>query len=328
MFFILPAAATPTAKFSVTPTKGYAPLVVKITRSGTCDVSPCDYTWDFGDGNDTYDTSKTTFSHKFKTADIYTITLTMTNDDGDSATYTKNVTVNEQELSCSFDTDVSSGAAPLTVKFTDSSEGDVTDYSWDFDDGSDSTSQNPSHTFKEAGTYSVQLTVSNGDTGDEDSCTSTIKVTEVDKPSAAFVASATSGTAPLTVTFTDESDNDPTSWYWSFGDGQTSSTQNPSHTYTSAGTYSVTLKATNAGGSNTVTQTGLITVAAAKTPTPTTRTTAPTTRPTTVETTTAPPLSGDSGISWPIVAVVVIVAVIIVGFFVMRSGRGGGRWDL
>ena len=68
-------------------------------------------------------------------------------------------------------------------------------------------------------------------------------------PVADFAGVPTSGTAPLTVTFTDNSTNSPTSWNWSFGDGATSGTRNPVHTYTTAGTYTVSLNATNAGGS-------------------------------------------------------------------------------
>jgi len=82
-------------------------------------------------------------------------------------------------------------------------------------------------------------------------------------PVAAFTANITSGTAPLTVAFTDQSTNTPTGWAWTFGDGSTSTEQNPSHTYTTAGIYTVALTAANSAGSNAVTQTGYITVAAA-----------------------------------------------------------------
>ncbi|TFV68758.1 PKD domain-containing protein, partial [Blastococcus sp. CT_GayMR19] len=70
-------------------------------------------------------------------------------------------------------------------------------------------------------------------------------------PTASFTRSPASGTAPLTVSFTDTSTGSPTSWAWNFGDSGTATTQNPSHTYSTAGTYQVTLTATNAGGSNT-----------------------------------------------------------------------------
>ena len=73
----------------------------------------------------------------------------------------------------------------------------------------------------------------------------------VGAPLASFTATPTSGTAPLPVTFTDTSTGTPTSWSWSFGDGTTSTVQNPTHTFAAAGTYNVTLTATNAAGSNT-----------------------------------------------------------------------------
>jgi PGF-pre-PGF domain-containing protein len=85
-------------------------------------------------------------------------------------------------------------------------------------------------------------------------------------PGASFVASPLSGTAPLTVTFTDASLLSPTTWSWDFGDRGTSSSQNPSYTYRAAGTYTVSLTVTNAEGSDTMTRAGYITVAAPASP--------------------------------------------------------------
>ncbi len=79
-------------------------------------------------------------------------------------------------------------------------------------------------------------------------------------PVASFTGSPTSGTAPLTVTFTDASSGNPTSWSWSFGDGGTASAQNPSHTYAAPGRYTVSLTATNASGSDTETKTDYVVV--------------------------------------------------------------------
>lgn len=91
--------------------------------------------------------------------------------------------------------------------------------------------------------------------------------TAVSAPVADFSGTPLSGTTTLTVVFTDSSTNTPTSWDWDFGDGsEHGTTQNPSHDYSTAGTYTVTLIATNAGGNNTKIRTDYITVSA---PTPT-----------------------------------------------------------
>ena len=74
-------------------------------------------------------------------------------------------------------------------------------------------------------------------------------------PIAAFIANTISGNAPLVVSFTDESTDMPTTWYWTFGDGGTSTEQNPSHTYTVAGAYTVTLAVSNEYGSDSETKT-------------------------------------------------------------------------
>jgi len=77
-------------------------------------------------------------------------------------------------------------------------------------------------------------------------------------PVANFTVSSTNGIAPFTVKFTDQSSNLPTSWLWDFGDGTTSTAQNPTHTYSNTGTYTVTLTAINMAGNNTTTKTGYI----------------------------------------------------------------------
>lgn len=81
-----------------------------------------------------------------------------------------------------------------------------------------------------------------------------------DPPIANFNGSPRSGTAPLTVSFTDLSTNSPTSWQWDFGDGNTSTDKSPNHIYTSAGSYTVSLTVSNAYGSDTETKTNHITV--------------------------------------------------------------------
>lgn len=80
-------------------------------------------------------------------------------------------------------------------------------------------------------------------------------------PHADFLATPAQGIRPLSVQFTDLSTNSPTAWQWNFGDGSANATvQNPVHTYSSAGNYTVTLTATNAFGSSTIRKTNYITV--------------------------------------------------------------------
>jgi Zn-dependent metalloprotease/plastocyanin len=85
-------------------------------------------------------------------------------------------------------------------------------------------------------------------------------------PVANFTGTPLTGPAPLTVVFTDTSSNTPTSWSWNFGDGGTSTLKNPSHQYTTQGTYTVTLTAANAYGSDSETKTNYITVTAPQAP--------------------------------------------------------------
>ena len=158
------------------------------------------------------------------------------------------------------------GTAPLTVNFTDQSTGTAPlTYAWDFDNNGtvNSNVQNPSHVYSAAGTYTVKLTVSNTAGSDDEIKTNYITVNPAPvAPVAAFTGSPTSGTAPLTVNFTDQSTNAPTSWAWDFNnDGVVDSTvRNPSYLYSTAGTYTVTLTASNAAGSGEETKTDYITV--------------------------------------------------------------------
>ncbi|AGB01856.1 PKD domain-containing protein [Methanoregula formicica] len=158
----------------------------------------------------------------------------------------------------SFITDVSSGIAPLDVQFTDTSEYSPDSWVWEFGDGSISFTQHPVHTFTSAGTYTVRLTAENS--LGSSTATRIITVSGAPVPVANFTANVTSGIVPLTVQFTDLSENNPTSWSWVFGDGNVSYQQNPQHTFVSVGNYTVSLNATNSAGSNSMTRTEYIQV--------------------------------------------------------------------
>jgi PKD repeat protein len=156
-----------------------------------------------------------------------------------------------------------SGETPLTVQFTDQSSNGPTSWSWTFGDGGSSTAASPGHTYTAAGTYTVSLAVTNGDGSDTETKTGYITVTDPvqpDPPVADFSGTPVSGDYPLAVQFTDLSSNGPTSWSWTFGDGGSSTAANPGHTYTAAGTYTVTLTVSNPYGSDSETKAGYITV--------------------------------------------------------------------
>jgi PKD repeat protein len=152
----------------------------------------------------------------------------------------------------SFTRTPSSGTAPVNVQFTDTSTGVPTSWAWNFGDGSTSALQHPSHAYLAAGTFTVSLTATNAN--GSTSATSTVSVSTLAAPVASFTNPATGGVgAPIS--FADTSTNSPTSWAWNFGDGATATTQHPQHAYASTGSYNVTLTASNAGGSSSVTQT-------------------------------------------------------------------------
>ncbi|HOI14325.1 MAG TPA: PKD domain-containing protein [Methanoculleus sp.] len=144
-------------------------------------------------------------------------------------------------------------------------------------DTAGSNARNPTYTYTTPGTYTVALQAYNEDGYNATRKVGYITVTAPVAPTAAFTANRTTGTAPLAVQFNDTSTGGPTSWTWDFGDGTTSTDQNPTHTY-AAGTYTVNLTVGNAAGPDTETRTDYITVSPAPTPTAT-ATVTPTSRP-------------------------------------------------
>ena len=148
-----------------------------------------------------------------------------------------------------FTANPTSGLSPLTVQFTSTSSGSPDHWLWEFGDGTTSTGQNPVHTYVADGTYSVALTVGNPVGRDYMTRTDYIRVGPI--PIISFTANQTYGIAPLPVRFTDTSSGSPASWSWDFGDGGSSTAQNPVHTYGTPGTYPVSLAATNNYGTGT-----------------------------------------------------------------------------
>ncbi|MEX2596864.1 MAG: PKD domain-containing protein [Salibacteraceae bacterium] len=136
-----------------------------------------------------------------------------------------------------------------SVDFTDESIGQPIAWHWDFGDGDTSNLQNPSHNFDGVGTYNVCLTATNIIGNSSPHCE---QVTIANaRPVAMFVANTNNDP---TIIIDEFSQNNPTQWDWTFGDGNTSTLQEPEHTYLELGTYDVCLVATNQYGSDTACQ--------------------------------------------------------------------------
>lgn len=156
----------------------------------------------------------------------------------------------DAQLKAGFSASDSSGCSPLVVSFTDLSTGTPNSWSWDLGNGTISDQKNPSTIYITPGTYSVKLTIKNA-AGNIDSITKTSFITVYAKPIVNFNASSTGGCVPLTVKFTDATkpgSGSLQSWSWDFGDGTSSTLQNPVHTYLLTDTFNVTLTVTNSFG--------------------------------------------------------------------------------
>jgi PKD repeat protein len=163
-----------------------------------------------------------------------------------------------------FSSDVASGQVPLTVRFTNQSAGEIDQYRWEFGDGATSTEASPVHTYTTPGLYTAVLTVSGP--GGSSNVSRQISAQSPTAPIANFSPSITSGNAPLTVQFTDQSAGAVTARFWNFSDGTSSAETNPVHTFTRPGIYNVFLTVTGPGGSSTASR--QITVAGGVTETP------------------------------------------------------------
>jgi PKD repeat protein len=164
----------------------------------------------------------------------------------------------------SFTASTTSGIAPLALNFLNSSTGSITSYNWAFGDGTTGTAPSPSHIYSAAGVYTVSLTATGPGGSNTQTRTNYITVTNLSAPVAKFTGSPTSGVIPLTVAFTSSSTGTITGYAWNFGDGTTSTDQAPSHVYSAAGAYTVSLTVTGPGGSNTQVRRQYISVSSTK----------------------------------------------------------------
>ena len=237
------------ANFEGSPTEGNFPLDVSFTDLSTGTIDTWD--WDFGDGNISTEQNP---MHTYTTAGTFTVSLTVSGSAGSNTkTITDYITTTYITPTADFEGTPTSGLTPLIVNFTDMSIDSVNAWQWDFGDGNTSTEQNPSNTYTTAGSYNVSLIVS-GPGGNDTLEKENYIITSVPPPIADFVGNPTTGEAPLLVNFTDLSTGNTNTWQWIFGDGNTSTEQNPTNEYIEPGNYTVSLTTTGDGGTSTQTK--------------------------------------------------------------------------
>ena len=246
------------------------------TGSGTdtpSDLPLLKYMWDFGDGTNSGWTNLTEVTHNYTTAGDHTVTFTVRDDDGATASQDFTVSVVDPAPVAkilSMDTSVKADS-PLAFTGTGTdtaSDQSTLDYTWDFGDGTNATGTAATHTFTNVKSYTVTFTVKDNE-GLVGTVTLQITVTNVD-PIAKASADKTSVKTGEVVTFSSAGSTDTASdlagltYKWAFGDGATSALKNPTHSYTSGGTKVAHLTVTDAHG-GTASATVSITVTAPST---------------------------------------------------------------
>jgi PKD repeat protein len=259
-------SAAPLAAISANKTSWSSPAAIQFYDRST--GFPTSWAWDFGDGTTAAVKNPV---HTYTGIGNYTVNLTVTNEVGsDTKVMPDYIRVSVPEIPVAkLSANRTAGPAPIVIQFYDRSIGFPTSWFWDFGDGTNSTLKNPVHMYSYGGNYTIRLTAANALGNTTVTALNYIKASGTGPTPvvvAAFTANATSGQAPFAVAFTDLSTGLPTRWNWSFGDGEFSILQNPGHTYTTAGNFTVSLTAGNTGGENTTTMADLISVTETLTP--------------------------------------------------------------
>lgn len=241
---------TPTALFTFSNNCAGSPSTIIDNSSGSIST----YSWNFGDGSPLLVNTGGNPSHTYAGPGNYSITLTVSSSQGCASSLTQLITV--YPLPIAAFTSVNNSCSK-NISFTNSStisSGSITSYLWNFGDGGTSAQSNPNYVYTNAGSYSVMLTATSNF-----GCTNTIQ-----HPLNIYPMPVVNFNAPVicertSITFTNTSaiaSGSIAAWVWNFGDGTSmSNLQSPSHTYSVAGNFIVTLNAVSNFGcsaSNTI----------------------------------------------------------------------------
>jgi PKD repeat protein len=253
----------PVARFGVSAPACVGKTITFTDSSTTATSTIARWYWNFGDGSpQVVATTNAPQTHTYATIGTFNVTLQVETATGCRSTVFSAPVVIKPNPLASFN--FGNACLPAaTMQFTNTSSiSDGTQsqftYQWSFGDGNNSTVQNPAHNYSAAGPFNVTLTVTSnaGCTDDTVRVVNTIYA----RPTASFTVNKLESCINETLNFTDGStapNSTVTEWYWNFGDGGTSTAQNPTHSYATPGSYIVTLYIKSAVGcfSDTTTRT-------------------------------------------------------------------------
>ena len=245
----------PMARIDADPLSGKAPLSVHFngSRSYDEDGAISSYGWNFGD---TRSATGATADHTYTQSGEYRVILTVTDNQGYSGTSSVMIRTDNNPPVAEAQASPVSGPAPLTVNFEGiqsyDPDGKVRSFSWDFGDGTNERTTSTSHQYRDPGSYTAELTVTDdlGATGKDE----VVITVGNEHPVAVIGISAKSGSVPLMVTFDGSRSFDPDgtalTYSWDFGDGTTGASKTTSHTYEEEGTYDISLVVTDMHGAS------------------------------------------------------------------------------
>jgi PKD repeat protein len=210
-------------------------LISSVTSGGD---APYTYSWSFGDNASGVGD---TVSHIYQLAGAYSYQVNVADSNGCIGSCSGSLIITSR-LKASYTASASSGCAPLKVDFTSTSVYAIT-YHWNFGDGTSSTLQNPTHFYTNAGTYNVTLMAFGATGTDSSMVTSQILVHPTPVANFQSYISISGDTAYLA-----DNSIDAWTWLWNFGDGGTSTIQNPYHVYSANGLYNISLIVSNGYG--------------------------------------------------------------------------------
>ncbi len=226
-------------------------LLVEFTNTSTSSHDITSHVWTFGDGESSDQNNP---HHTYSQPGTYEVCLTIIDNTGCTDTYCQTITVvavGGGDCMALFTWEQLAGT--LTIHFTNASTSshDITSYSWNFGDTHMGDGQNPNHTYAEAGTYEVCLTITDNSGCSNTYCTS-VTVNPIPPGDCMALFTYAQAQNSLLVEFTDQStsSHEIVSWLWHFGDGSSSDQHNPHHTYGAPGTYEVCLTIHDNGDCN------------------------------------------------------------------------------